>query len=36
LNGIIYSFINSEKNEFHSEDLDPNIKERIEQLSFHY
>lgn len=35
LNGIIYSFINSEKNEFHPNDLDPNIKERIEQLSFH-
>jgi small GTP-binding protein len=36
LNGIIYSFINSEKNEFHPDDLDPNIKERIEQLSFHF
>ncbi len=36
LNGIIYSFINSEKNEFHPNDLDPNIKERIEQLNFHF
>ncbi len=36
INEIIYDFINSEKKEFHPDDLDPNIKEKIKQLSFEF
>ena len=36
LNGIIYSFISSDKEDFHPYDLDMSIKEKIKELSVRY
>jgi small GTP-binding protein len=36
LNGIIYSFLSSDKEEFHPNDLDSNIRNRINELSSVY
>lgn len=36
LNGIIYSFLSSDKEEFHPNDLDNNIRNRINELSSVY